>query len=99
MNEVFDSLIIGGGPGGSTAAALLARAGWSVAVIEKASFPRPKVCGEFISATNRTLFEQLGLTEAFLDQAGPEIRHVGLFTGAAKLTAPMPGTRRSRMES
>ena len=97
MSEVFDGLILGGGPGGSTAAALLARSGWSVAVVEKATFPRVKVCGEFVSATNRPLFDQLGITEAFLDQAGPEIQRVGLFTGAAKLTAPMPGTPRARL--
>ena len=36
----FEVVIIGGGPGGATAALLLARAGWSVAVVEKASFPR-----------------------------------------------------------
>ena len=98
MSERFDGLVIGGGPGGSTAAALLARAGWSVAVIEKASFPRRKVCGEFISATNRPLFEQLGLAETFLDKAGPEIKRVGLFTGAAKLVAPMAATHRLHTE-
>jgi flavin-dependent dehydrogenase len=98
VSEVFDSLILGGGPGGSTAAALLARAGWSVAVVEKATFPRSKVCGEFVSATNRPLFDQLGITEAFLDQAGPEVHRVGLFTGSARLVAPMPGMLRRNME-
>ena len=46
-----DALIIGGGPAGATVALLLAKGGWSVAVTEKAAFPRRKVCGEFISAT------------------------------------------------
>ena len=46
-----DALIVGAGPAGSAAARLLAQAGWSVALVEKAEFPRRKVCGEFISAT------------------------------------------------
>ena len=55
MVECFDAIVLGGGPGGATAGLLLARAGWSVAVIEKALFPRRKVCGEYISATNLPL--------------------------------------------
>ena len=45
MRTGFDALIIGAGPAGSSAAILLARAGWSVALIEKQRFPRRKVCG------------------------------------------------------
>ncbi len=97
MSRAFDAVIIGGGPAGSTAAALLARAGWAVAVVEKAPFPRPKVCGEFISATNQPLLEELGMAEAFLDRAGPAIKRVGLFAGSARLSAPMPATPRLRM--
>ena len=45
----FDAVIIGAGPAGSTVAIELARAGWSVALIEKQRFPRRKVCGECTS--------------------------------------------------
>lgn len=86
----FDALIIGGGPGGATAALLLARAGWSVGLVEKASFPRPKVCGEFLSATNLPLLRHLGLAESFLELAGPDVRRVGLFSGDRVVTAAMP---------
>jgi 2-polyprenyl-6-methoxyphenol hydroxylase-like FAD-dependent oxidoreductase len=51
--------IIGAGPAGSAAAALLARAGWRVDVFEKARFPRAKVCGEFISPAATDLLEGL----------------------------------------
>ena len=90
MAEPFDALIIGGGPAGSTAALLLARAGWRVAVIEKSTFPRRKVCGEFISATTLPLLFELGIGEAFMASAGPPIRKLGLFEGDTILTAPMP---------
>ena len=41
-----DVLVVGAGPGGSAAAYHLARHGVDVTVVEKASFPREKVCGD-----------------------------------------------------
>jgi len=87
----YDALIIGGGPAGSTAAILLSKAGWSVALVEKASFPRHKVCGEFISATSLPLLFELGVGEQFLALAGPGITHVALYSGETVVEAPMPG--------
>jgi flavin-dependent dehydrogenase len=87
----YDVLIVGGGPAGSTAAILLSKAGWSVALIEKASFPRPKVCGEFISATSFPLLFELGVGKQFVALAGPEITHVGLYSADTVIEAPMPG--------
>jgi menaquinone-9 beta-reductase len=89
----YDALVIGGGPAGATVAALLARGGRSVAVIEKAAFPRRKVCGEFISAASLSLLRELGVAQAFAAQAGPEVRRVGLFAGDAMLAADMPRQR------
>ena len=51
--------IIGAGPAGSTAGALLARARWRVDIFEKSRFPRAKVCGEFISPAATDLLESL----------------------------------------
>ncbi len=86
----YDAIIIGAGPAGGTTALALARAGWSVALIEKAPFPRRKVCGEFMSATNAALFAELGIEASIYAAAGPEIRRVGLFAGERIITAPMP---------
>ena len=74
MQTEFDAIIIGGGPAGSSAAILLARAGWSVALVEKQIFPRRKVCGECIAASNLPLLEALGIGVAFEAAAGPELR-------------------------
>src|SRR5438876_7860864 len=94
----FDAFVIGAGPAGSTAALLLARAGWSVAIAEKALFPRRKVCGEYLSATTLDLFEKLRLLDEFSRVAGPEVSRVGIFSGARTLTAPMPATGKTRRQ-
>ena len=90
MIEDYQAVIIGGGPAGTTAALMLARANWSVAVIERMEFPRRKVCGEFVSATTLPLLKELGVSETFLENAGPEVRQVGLFVNNVILMSDMP---------
>jgi 2-polyprenyl-6-methoxyphenol hydroxylase-like FAD-dependent oxidoreductase len=90
MPTVYDALIVGAGPAGATAAILLAEAGWSVALVEKAPFPRRKVCGEFLSATNLPLLRRLGVAERYEAEAGPAVRDVGLYAGDHVVTSVMP---------
>ncbi len=92
----WDALIIGGGPAGSTAACLLARKGWRVALLESKAFPRQKVCGEYLSAANRLLIESLGIAEDYDAQAGPEVRQVGLFAGSRSVVAPLAAPKNQR---
>jgi flavin-dependent dehydrogenase len=89
----FDALIIGGGPGGATSALLLAKAGWRVALVERAKFPRGKVCGEFLSGTNLPLLRHLGVAESYLEQVGPDVRQVGFYSGDHVVTSDMPRSR------
>jgi flavin-dependent dehydrogenase len=65
---VYDALVIGGGPGGSCAANLLAQQGLRVVVFEKEHFPRFHI-GESLLPYNRDIFEELGVSEA-LGKAG-----------------------------
>ena len=60
--KLYDVIIIGGGPGGSTAATFLAQKGHSVLVIEKEKFPREHI-GESLIPLTFAVLNKLGLIE------------------------------------
>ena len=68
MEKTYDTIVIGGGPGGSSAATYLARAGKQVLVLEKEHFPRFHI-GESLLPYNRRIFRELGVEPA-LEAAG-----------------------------
>lgn len=74
-----DVLVIGGGPAGSTAAALLAQKGYQVVLIEKSRHPRFHI-GESLLPANLPLLEKLGVAE--------EIRKIGMEKWAAEFVSP-----------
>jgi flavin-dependent dehydrogenase len=47
--ETYDAVIVGGGPAGSTCARQLVSAGWKTLVVDKAQFPRVKLCAGWIT--------------------------------------------------
>ena len=98
MKTEFDAIIIGAGPAGSSAAILLARAGWSVALVEKQRFPRRKVCGECLAASNLPLLDALGIKAAFDVAAGPELRHIALMRGKHTVLAAMPSAANTEQQ-
>src|SRR3712207_302756 len=55
-----DVLVVGGGPAGSATATLLARAGLDVLLLDRARFPRPKPCSEYLSPEASRLLAVLG---------------------------------------
>src|ERR1700741_2419204 len=63
--SMYDVAIVGGGPAGSTAAALLAQAGRRVIVFEREKFPRFHI-GESLLPFSMKAFTRLGLHEKFL---------------------------------
>jgi geranylgeranyl reductase family protein len=64
-----DIAIVGAGPGGSAAAYFLARAGFDVALIDKATFPRDKTCGDGVSPRALHVLEQMGLLQSLTAQS------------------------------
>jgi len=90
MTTRFDVAIVGAGPAGAAAAILLARAGWSVALIERQAFPRRKVCGECIAASNLALLDALGIGAELEARAGAALRRVALMRGDETIVAMLP---------
>jgi flavin-dependent dehydrogenase len=76
--EVCDVAVIGGGPGGSTAAILLARKGYKVIALEKAHHPRFHI-GESLLPMNLPVFERLGVLD--------KVRAMGVFKPGADFEA------------
>ena len=70
MTIKYDVAIAGAGPAGSAAAIYLATSGFKVLLLEQKSFPRPKLCGEFISPECQTHFDKLGVA-AVMEQSAP----------------------------
>jgi geranylgeranyl reductase family protein len=64
-----DVIVVGAGPAGAATAILLAERGLDVLVLDRAAFPRPKICGEYLSPEAARLLDRLGVLKT-LDSAG-----------------------------
>ena len=64
---MFDALVIGAGPAGSVTARELARRGCRVLLVDKAHFPRAKVCGCCLNGAAAATLERLGLAHVVAD--------------------------------
>ena len=57
----YDAMVVGAGPAGSVAALVMARGGLKVALVDKASFPRDKACGDLVGPRGAQLLADLGI--------------------------------------
>ena len=80
MDALFDVAVVGAGPAGSMAACGLARAGMSVALLDRATFPRDKVCGDALLPDAVQALEEAGLLEI--------VRKEALAVGSALFRSP-----------
>jgi flavin-dependent dehydrogenase len=72
-SDRYDVIIAGAGPAGASAAIHLALNGVKVLLLEQKKFPRPKLCGEFISPECRPHFDRLGVTHQMTSSGSTEI--------------------------
>jgi flavin-dependent dehydrogenase len=68
--NIYDVIIAGGGPAGTSAAIQLAAGGARVLLVEEKKFPRAKLCGEFISPECLGYFKRLGVFEQMTSAGG-----------------------------
>jgi geranylgeranyl reductase family protein len=90
---VIDAIVVGGGPAGSSAALRIARDGRDVIVLERARFPRTKVCGEYLSPGACAALEELGLLAGVTAEAHTlrRISLAGFGTDPVSLRLPGAG--------
>jgi len=97
-DNVYDVIIVGGGPAGASTAIHLAAHGARVLLAEQKKFPRPKLCGEFISPECVAHFARLGVVEQMLAAGGVEVAETVFYTrGGQSVNVPsawLGGTHR-----
>lgn len=76
----FDVAISGAGLAGAALGLWLARSGVKVAIVDAATFPRDKVCGEFLSPESWGVLDRLGLSDDIVARGYHPIRRVRLTT-------------------
>ena len=57
----FDVIVVGGGPGGSSAASFAAMEGHKVLLLERAVYPRDKTCGDAVGGSAMRIVTELGV--------------------------------------
>jgi menaquinone-9 beta-reductase len=91
--------IAGGGLAGLTLGIALRQRGVPATIFEAGSYPRHRVCGEFISGRGLEVLDELGLKEKFMDAGAIEAKSAAFFlnkTGTANLALPVPALCLSR---
>ena len=89
-----DALVVGAGPAGCAAGVVLARSGARVCVVDGATFPRDKVCGDAISNDGMVIVGNLGARDAVEQGSHALVRRaVAVFPGGARVerTYDRPG--------
>ena len=85
--RTWDPIVIGAGPAGSLAAKQIAAAGASVLLVDRARFPRDKVCGCCLNAAALQVLDRCG--EATVVGEGPRLRELHLHAGRDRAAVPL----------
>ncbi len=88
---IFDVAIVGGGPAGAACAAVCAEAGLKTLLLERAQFPRDKVCGDCLNPAAWPVLERLGLANRVLTLTHSALTRVEFIDrSGGVLAVPLP---------
>jgi geranylgeranyl reductase family protein len=73
---MYDVIIVGAGPAGTTAALYAHRLGLKCILLDKAVFPRDKICGDALSGKSVRIMRELGILDELNNLDGSEINRI-----------------------
>ena len=82
----YDVIIVGAGPAGSVCATYLSESGLKILLLDKAKFPREKVCGDGLIGKSVFILKELGLTKSLESSDGGRVIRGGLFSAPSGTT-------------
>src|SRR3990172_1018997 len=101
----WDAIVVGAGPAGSVAAMYVARSNKKILLIDKAAFPRDKICGDAQGRRAGGIIRELGLYSEYekiegkgiygMTLSSPNGTHISLYV--ADRNSPPPGYVHKRM--
>lgn len=92
IQQTWDAIVIGAGPAGSFTALQLARAGKQVLLVDKAHFPRAKVCGCCINQSAYRVLQRAGIGGVVTGNAALPLNSLELVDGTACATIEISGS-------
>ncbi len=84
MKEIYDAVIVGAGPSGSTTAYYLAKEGFNVLLLDKFNFPRDKTCGDGLTPRVLRILDDMGILD--------KVNQVGYRSHKLELISPKGNT-------
>ena len=79
MSQQYDVIIIGAGPGGSSAASFLAKKGIDVLLLDRATFPRDKTCGDGLTPRCVAMLNEIGVLSE-VEEVSHRINNARIFS-------------------
>ena len=83
--QVYDIVIVGGGPAGATAALYANRLSLSALIVDKSIWPRDKICGDALSGKVVDVLKDLNLINQVKTLKGATIRRITFGSPANKI--------------